>query len=135
MKKCTAAGIAAGIILGTAAAVAVKKLVDKISDEIKNDLIQREFLSPFGGNQVDFSYGSSETAKDLAIIKLRAETDMNEDVCKFLMLSKKDDAVSYEWSDNDHFRLLVGNGKHRQCCDVTFETEKITMVYCIVKNQ
>lgn len=135
MKKSAAAGIAAGILIGTAAAFAVKKLVDKISDEIKSDLIQREFLSPFGGNQVDFSYGSSETAKDLAVIKLRAETDMNEDVCKLVILSKKDAAVSYEWSDNDHFRLLVGSGKRRQCCDVVFETEKITMTYNLVKNE
>ena len=123
-----------GLVLGIAAASAVAVAVSKISNEMKNEIDEEEFDSPFGNNWVKVSFGSSKTAKGLACIKVQAETDSNEDVCKLVMLAEKDAAISYEWEDNEHFKLYVGNGKHKQCCDVVFDIDKITAKYYPVKN-
>jgi hypothetical protein len=123
-----------GLALGIAAASAVAVAVNKISSEMKNEIDEEEFDSPFGNNWIKVSFGSSETAKGLACIKVQAETDSNEDVCKLVMLAEKDAAISYEWEDNEHFKLYVGNGKLKQCCDVVFDIDKITAKYYPVKN-
>ena len=123
-----------GLALGIAAASAVAVAVNKISSEMKNEIDEEEFDSPFGNNWVKVSFGSSKTAKGLACIKVQAETDSNEDVCKLVMLAEKDAAISYEWEDNEHFKLYVGNGKLKQCCDVVFDIDKITAKYYMVKN-
>ena len=112
--------------LGTAAVLAVKTAVDKISKEIKIVHIEEEFDSPFGNNWIKISLGSSETAKGFTVIKIQAETDSNEDVCKLVFFSKEDADIYYEWEDNEHFKLLVGSGKFKQCCDVVFDIERIT---------
>ena len=124
-----------GLALGIAAASAVAVAVSKISREMKNGLDEEEFDSPFGNNWVKVSFGSSETAKGLACIKVQAETDSNEDVCKLVMLAEKDAAISYEWEDNEHFKLYVGNGKLKQCCDVVFDIDEITARYYMVKPE
>lgn len=126
MKKHLIFGLVAGAAAGTAAVLAVKAAVDKISKEIKNGIVEEEFDSPFGDNWVKVSIGSSETAKGITFIKIKAETDRNEDDCKLVFFAKKDAAISYEWEDNDHFKLLVGEGKHKQCCDVIFGDKEIT---------
>lgn len=123
-----------GIALGIAAASAVAVAVSKISNEMKNGFDEEEFDSPFGNNWIKVSFGSSETAKGLACIKIRAETDSNEDVCRLVMLAEKDAALSYEWEDNEHFKLFVGKGKIKQCCDVVFDIDKITARYYMVKK-
>ena len=129
MKKRVLFGLALGIVAASVVAVAVSK----ISSEMKNEIDEEEFDSPFGNNWVKVSFGSSKTAKGLACIKIQAETDSNEDVCKLVMLAEKDAAISYEWEDNEHFKLNVGNGKLKQCCDVVFDIENITMRYYPVK--
>ena len=123
-----------GIALGIAAVSAVAVAVSKISNEMKNGFDEEEFDSPFGNNWIKVSFGSSKTAKGLACIKIRAETDSNEDVCRLVMLAEKDAALSYEWEDNEHFKLYVGNGKFKQCCDVVFDFDKITAKYYPIKN-
>ena len=130
MKKRVLFGLALGIVAASAVAVAVSK----ISSEMKNEIDEEEFDSPFGNNWVKVSFGSSKTAKGLACIKVQAETDSNEDVCKLVMLAEKDAAISYEWEDNEHFKLYVGNGKLKQCCCVSFDFDKITAKYYPVKN-
>ena len=122
-----------GLALGIVAASAVAVAVNKISKEMKNDFVEEEFDSPFGNNWIKISMGSSKTAKGLMYIKVNAECDSNEDTCNLLLLAEKDAAMSIVWEDNDHFILLVGNGKRRQCCDVAFETDKITAKYYTVK--
>ena len=130
MKKRVLFGLAFGIAAASAVAVAVSK----ISGEMKNGSVVKEFDSPFGNNWVKISFGSSKTAKGLMCIKVQAETDSNEDVCKLVLLAEKDAALSYEWEDNEHFRLYVGNGKLKQCCDVVFDIDKITARYYVAKN-
>ena len=133
MKKKAIFGLAAGIFLGTAAAIAVKTAVDKISGEMKSGFAEEEFDSPFGDNWVKVSIGSSETAKGLTCIKIQAETDRNEENCRLVLFAKKDADISYEWEDDEHFKLFVGSGKTKQCCDVEFSVEKITARYYIIK--
>ena len=129
MKKSVLFGLTAGI-----AAVSAAVFVGKISKEIKNDLVEEEFDSPFGNNWIKISFGSSKTAKGLAWVKIHAETEYNEDVCNLVIFAKNCESLPFEWLDNDHFRLFVGNGKRRQCCDVVFDMKKITMIYYITKE-
>ena len=74
------------------------------------------------------------SAKGLMYIKVQAECDSNEDICKLVLFAKNCESLPFEWLDNDHFRLFVGNGKRRQCCDVVFDMKKITMKYYITKE-
>lgn len=129
MKKSVLFGLAMGI----AAAAATAATVDKISKEMKNGFDEEEFDSPFGNNWIKISCGSSKTAKGFLCIRIKAESDSCEDVCKFMIFAKKDAAVSVNWEDNEHFRLLVRSGKCKQCCDVNFETDKITAAYYLTK--
>lgn len=129
MKKSVLFGLTAGLAAASAAAV----FVGKISKEIKNDLVEEEFDSPFGNNWIKISMGSSESAKGLMYIKVQAECDSNEDICKLVLFAEKNAAVSMVWEDNEHFLLLAGNGKRKQCCDVAFDIKNITMKYYTVK--
>ena len=129
MKKSVLFGLTAGLAAASAAAV----FVGKISKEIKNDLVEEEFDSPFGNNWIKISMGSSESAKGLMCIKVQAECDSNEDICKLVLFAEKDAVVSMVWEDNEHFLLLAGNGKRKQSCDVVFDTKNITMKYYPVK--
>ena len=129
MKK----GVVFGLGTGIAALATAAVLAGKISKEIKDDLIEEEFDSPFGNNWIKISMGSSESAKGLMYIKVQAECDSNEDVCKLVIFAEKDAAISMVWEDNEHFLLLVGSGKRKQCCDVVFDTKNITMKYYPVK--
>ena len=129
MKKAVMFGLAVGVAAVSAVAVAV----NKISKEMKNGF-EEEFDSPFGNNWVKIFCGSSETAKGITCIKVQAESDSTENVCKIVLFAEKDAALSYEWEDNEHFKLFVGSGKRKQCCDVVFDTDKITAKYYTVKT-
>ena len=39
-----------------------------------------------------------------------------------------------QWIDNEHFRLLVGPGARKQCCEITFEEKHISAVYSLAKH-
>ena len=123
-----------GVAFGIAAASAVVVTVNKISKELKNESDEEVFYSPMEDNRVKVSYGSSETAKGLTCIKIKVGDDLDDDSCKLVVLAKKDAALSYEWLDNEHFRLLIGNGKYKQCCDVTFDGGNINAQYYISKT-
>jgi hypothetical protein len=57
-----------------------------------------------------------------------------EDNCKLVLFArKKIELLNTEWLDNDHFKLLVGNGKRKQCCEVNFEKEEIVANYYLQK--
>ena len=129
MKKKSFVKLAAGIAIGAAAAAAV----GKICGEIKSGLSETEFVSPFGDNWVTVTRGSSETAKGLTYIKVMAECDSKEDVCKMVFLAGKNAEITGEWDGNTFFRLTVGNGKHRQRCDINFDEKEITANYYPLK--
>jgi hypothetical protein len=106
---------------------------DKIANEIKSDMREQVFTSPEGNNIITVSYGSSATAKGLTYIRVKALN--SEDGCKLVVFAKKSPKLlNAEWFDNNNFKLLVGSGKHKQCCDVKFEEANITANYYLVRS-
>ena len=135
MKNKVALGAIIGFAAGAAAAITGKMAVDKVAGEIKSEMSEQSFTSPNSENLVTVSYGSSKSAKGLTFIRVRAYVESGEDECKLFMFSRKMPRVlDAQWEGNDHFKLLVGNGKRRQCCDVTFDEKNITAVYYLVKE-
>jgi len=135
MKKNSVFAVAMGFAAGAAAVFAGKIAADKIVGEIKNDLSGHTFVSPDGSNFVTLSYGSSESAKGLTFIRVTAGASESEDNCKLVVFAKKSDELfSGEWDENDRFRLLIGTGRRKQCCDVTFGGEEITAHYYLLKE-
>ena len=56
--------------------------------------------------------------------------------CKMIVFAiKKNEMFCGNWSDNESFTLLVGNGKRKQCCEVDFSGDEINMYYYIAKNE
>lgn len=134
MKKQTVIGICVGAALGTAAVVAGVLTVRKIVKEIKADLNECCFTSPNGDNIVTLTYGSSKFAKGLTFIRVKGSVESGNDDCKLVLFAKDSpELFSSEWEDDNHFRLLVGNGKRKQCCDFKFEGEKIMANYYLRK--
>ncbi len=130
MKNKAIFGIIAGVAAGAAVAVTAKKVVK----EIKSDLNEATFVSPEGDNMVVLTFGASKTARGLTYIKATATSSAKDDSCKLIAFSKKNSLMEGEWTDNDHFKLLLGSGKRKQCCDVSFDGEQICALYYLVKN-
>ncbi len=131
MDKKVAIGIAAagvaGLATGAAITLAIKRNFDKLFGEMQNDVSEQIFTSPDGNNSVKIVYGSSKTAKGMALISVAAKSE--KDDCILLALARKSDNLfAGEWSDNNHFQLLIGSCSDKQCCNVTFD-EKITINY------
>ena len=136
MKKSIVLGALLGFTIGTAVAIAGKMAVDKVIDEIKHDLHEQSFVSPEGDHIVTISCGSSAFANGLTHLRLKALFPSGEDDCKLSILTRKaPQELDTQWQDNDHFQLLVGNGKHKQCCDVSFEEKQIIANYYWVRNR
>ena len=130
MDKKVVIGIAAGVAgLATGAAItlAIKRNFDKLFGEMQDDVNEQIFASPDGNNSVKVLYGSSKTAKGMALISVAAKSE--KDDCILLALARKgENLLAGEWSDNDHFQLLIGSCTSKQRCDVSFD-EKITINY------
>ena len=131
MDKKVAIGIAAasvaGLAAGAAITLAIKRNFDKLFGEMQNDVSEQIFTSPDGNNSVKIVYGSSKTAKGMALISVAAKSE--KDDCILLALARKSDNLfAGEWSDNNHFQLLIGSCSDKQCCNVSFD-EKITINY------
>ena len=134
MKKQTVIGICVGVAVGAAAAVAGMLAVRKVIKEIKADLKERSFTSPDGNNIVSLTYGSSKFANGLTFIKVQGSVESGSDNCKLVLLAKDSSRLfTGEWEGNDNFKLFVGKGKLKQCCDFSFADEKIVAKYCLRK--
>ena len=135
MKKSRIVGFLAGLAAGAAVAVAGRKAVTKISEEIKADVNGQEFVSPAGDRFVTVTFGVSETAKGLAVVKIKASAADKDDDCRLTALARQGgEFISGEWLDNDHFALTIGCGKRKQCCDVDFDGDEIVAQYYWMKN-
>ncbi len=134
MKKQTVIGICVGVAIGAAAAVAGTLAVRKIIKEIKADLNECSFTSPDGNNVVSLTYGTSKFARGLTFIKVQGSVESGNDNCKLVLFAKDSSQLfTGEWEDNDNFKLFVGNGKLKQCCDFNFVDEKIVAKYYLRK--
>ena len=135
MKKRLIFGTVFGFAAGAVAAVAGKNAIDKLIKEIKGERDRESFVSPLGDNVVTISCGASESAKGLTFVKVRATSDAKPDSCELIAFArKKATALVGDWKDNEHFRLLIGKGKQKQCCDVSFSGDKIVANYYYIKD-
>lgn len=135
MKNKTVFGIIAGVTASVMAGTAVALTTKKIVREIKRDMCDATFVSPDGDNAVELNFGASKTARGLTFIKVNATSENKDDCCKLIVFAKKkDELMDGEWIDNNHFKLLIGSGKRKQCCDVSFDGEQINALYYLVKN-
>jgi hypothetical protein len=135
MKNKTIFGIIAGVTASVMAGTAVALTTKKIVREIKRDMCDATFVSPDGDNAVELNFGASKTARGLTFIKVNATSENKDDCCKLIVFAKKkDELMDGEWIDNNHFKLLIGSGKRKQCCDVSFDGEQINALYYLVKN-
>ena len=122
-----AAASIAGVATGAALALAIKKGFDKLFGEMQDDVSEQVFTSPDGNNSVKIIFGASKTAKGMALVSVAAKSE--KDDCILLALARKgDNLLRGEWSDNDHFQLLIGSCSQKQCCNVSFD-DKITINY------
>lgn len=135
MRKTDTFEFIAGFVVGTVTTIAGTIAVHKIVKEIKGDLGEHTFTSPDGNHFVTLSYGSSQTAKGLTYIQVKATTETGDDNCKLIVFAKKRARLFVgEWIDNEHFKLVVGRCKRKQCCDVNFEGSEITAQYYLKKD-
>ena len=135
MKKKVVIGTVIGIATGVAAAIAGAFVVERVVKEIKEEMCMQCFTSPDGDNSVMVSLGASKTVGSLTYIRVKASSESCENECKLSLLTKKmDEAFEAQWIDNTQFRLLVGNGKRKQCCDITFNGENISAIYYWTKG-
>ncbi len=133
MKKKILFGAIVGLTVG--AAVAGTFAVKKVAKEMKEDVEEQTFLSPDGDHAVTLTCGTSVTAKGLTRVQIEASADAKEDTCKLLTFAmKRDGMFEGEWTDNDHFQLLIGCGKRRQCCEITFVEGHIAIRYYLNKK-
>ena len=134
MKKKALIGAIFAFAAGAGAAIAGKNAIDKVIKEIKGELDNEAFVSPLGNNVVTISCGSSESAQGLTYIKVSASSTLKDDTCELIAFAKKkEEFLSGEWIDNDHFQLLIGTGKRKQCCDISFEGDQIVANYYLMK--
>ncbi|MBR2335933.1 MAG: hypothetical protein IKA62_06915 [Clostridia bacterium] len=135
MKKKGLVGLIVGVTAGVAAAVAGGLATKKVVKEIKDDLSDYSFESEDGKNVVTLTYGSSDFAKGLTYVQVRAFVKDSDLDCKMVVFAIKNTEIfDGEWIDGEHFTLKVGSGKRKQCCDVDFSDDEINMYYYVEKT-
>ncbi|MGM9644538.1 MAG: hypothetical protein ACI3X1_05565 [Eubacteriales bacterium] len=127
------AGMVIGITTGALAAASACLATIKIVQEIKKDNQETTMVSPNDKNFVTVRCGSSHFANGLTLIHVKAENE--NDNCELSFLAGKSaNSISFNWEDDDHFSLYIGDGKTKKCCDVSFEGEEINMEYYLKKD-
>lgn len=120
-------GLIVGLTTGVAAAVAGGLATAKVVKEIKSDLNETVFVSPNETNKVTVERGSSKFARGMTYIKVTAKNGEKNCEMYFLFSGKEVDTISYDWRDENHFAMYVGDGLYREFGEVAFEDDKITM--------
>ena len=94
---------------------------------MQDDATEQIFTSPDGKNSVRVLFGASKTAKKMALVSVTAKTEDSD--CILLALARRgDNLLAGEWTDDNHFQLLIGSCSKKQCCEVAFDND-ITMNY------
>lgn len=118
-------GLIVGITAGVAAATAGSLAALKVVNEIKNDSHETTMVSPNEKNYVTVTYGSSDFARGLTLVKVKAESEGNN--CDISFLASKDAKMSFNWKDDENFELGITDVKHEKICSVSFEGNEINM--------
>ena len=119
-------GMILGITAGVAAATAGGFAAFKVLKEIKNDSQETTMVSPNEKNYVTVTCGSSDFARGLTLVKVKAENE--NDHCEISFLAGKNAKISFNWKDDNNFELGIGGAKmFEKMCDVSFEGEEIMM--------
>jgi len=135
MKNKKLIGLTAGMAAGAVAAVTGKVIADKIAREIREDVNTQCFRSPCGDYLVTVTYGTSKTAGGLTHIKVKASEELKGEMCELVAFAKRGtEFLTGEWADNRRFKLLIGKGRRKQCCDVDFGESGITVRYYLLKT-
>lgn len=135
MKKHVVLGALLGLAAGAAVTAAGALAAYRVSGEIKSEMGEQRFPSPNGDNAVTVSCGASKTARGLTYLRVLASSETCEDTCALSLLTRKmPEELDAQWIDNEHFRLLVGPGARKQCCEITFEEKHISAVYSLAKS-
>ena len=121
-----------GVAAGTLAAAAASYVTAKVVKEIKSDLKEVYFVSADGENIVSVTSGSSDFARGLTFIKVKAYKKSGGDECKFAFLSLTG-GISCEWKDNENVEFFIGRGKNRPCCEIAFGGDDISLMYYLKK--
>lgn len=124
-KKNGLFGLILGITAGVAAATAGSLAAMKVVNEIKSDSHETTVVSPNEQNFVTVTYGSSDFAKGLTLVKVKAENESNN--CELSFLAGKEAKMSFNWKDDDNFELGITDVKHEKICAVSFEGDEINM--------
>ena len=123
----------AGLLTGAAAST-VAIAAAKTFKEIKNDTTTLDFVSSDEKNTVKVAFGSSSFAKGLTMIKITAENDLGTDEGKFVFFAGSKN-IFCEWKDDKHFELIVGKGKIKHFCEVSFESVEIVLTYAFKQEE
>ena len=135
MKKKAIIRLTAGVAVVAAAAISGKLIVDKVVQEISEDVNTQCFRSPCGDNLVTVTFGTSKTARGLTQIKVKASAELRGEDCNLVAFAKRGaEFLNGNWTDNEHFKLLIGSGRRKQCCDVDFEGSEIVVRYYLLKS-
>ena len=126
-------GLVLGVAAGAAAVAAGYFATAKIVKEINNDSQDTTLVSPNEKNLVTITCGSSLTAKGLTFVKIKAANE--KDTCNLNFLTGKSaDSISFNWEDDDHIEICIGENAVKQVCYVSFEGEEIQMTLCAKKD-
>ena len=126
-------GLVLGIAAGAAAVAAGYFATAKIVDEINNDSQSTTLVSPNEKNYATITCGSSRTAKGLTLVKIKAENDVDECNLNFLT-GKNADSISFNWEDEDHLEICIGEDTKKQVCNVSYDGEEIVMILSARKD-
>ena len=118
-------GLIVGITAGVAAATAGSLAAIKVVNEIKSDSHETTMVSPNEKNYVTVTYGSSDFAKGLTLVKVKAESEGNN--CDVSFLASKNAKMSFNWRNDENFELGITDVKHEKICIVSFENNEINM--------
>lgn len=117
-------GLIVGITAGIAAVAAGSFAAYKIANEIKKDSHETTIISPDERNYVTITCGSSDFARGLTLVKIKAENEKDECNLSFLV-GKSANKISFAWENDDHLEFCIGDGKVKKICSVSFAGEEI----------
>lgn len=120
-------GLIIGVAAGVAAATAGGLAALKVFNEIKDDSHETTIVSPNEENLIKLTCGTSDFAKGLTLIKVKAEN--SNDHCDFSFLVGKNSKISFNWTDDNSCDVYISDAKVKRICNVCFDGEITMKIY------